>query len=38
MQSVEDALPEGITIESITNVLKVGVAVISLIGALSAFS
>lgn len=38
MQSVEDVLPEGVKLADIMNVLKLGVAAIGLISAVSAFS
>lgn len=38
MQSIEDVLPENITLDSILNVFKLGIAAIGLIGAVSAFS
>ncbi|OYD71303.1 hypothetical protein BDB13_4969 [Rhodococcus sp. OK302] len=38
MQSVEDVLPEGVELGDILKVLKLGVAAVSLIAAVSAFS
>lgn len=38
MESVEKVLPEGVKLEGILSILKVAVAGIGLIGALSAFS
>ncbi len=38
MQSVEDVLPEGVTLDDITKVFKLGAAAIAFFTAVSAFS